>query len=272
MKKLTILLLFLTNAILVQSQKNIDGLAKAERSFAAHAVAHGIKAAFLRFADSTAVMFDKGKAVNAIQLWNSRDNRPGILNWFPDYIEISASHDFGYTTGPWTFQRSATRDSIEGNGRFITIWHWNNVDEWTFLLDLGVNNTPFANDTILHKMEITDPTNDKGSITDLKNTENNFIQATKQSIKKGHLQFLSAQTILNINGAAPARTPDEIDSLLNKLPPLIEFTIDGLGISSSGDLGYVYGVTLINGKTDNYLHVWRKETNGWKLALEVLHP
>ena len=99
MKNLKLLVL-LSIPVYGFSQATIDGLVRAERTFAAYAVSHGMKPAFLQFADSNGIMFDKGKPVNAIQIWNTRETRAGILNWFPDHIEIAASHDFGYTTGP----------------------------------------------------------------------------------------------------------------------------------------------------------------------------
>jgi len=54
------------------------------------------------------------------------------------------------------------------------------------------------------------------------------------------------------------------------MPTQIKYEFIDSGISSSGDLGYVYGTTMINGKQDGYLRIWRKETEGWKIALEVL--
>jgi ketosteroid isomerase-like protein len=50
----------------------------------------------------------------------------------------------------------------------------------------------------------------------------------------------------------------------------IQYTILGSGIASSGDLGYVYGATVINGKTDNYLRIWRMENGDWRIVVEVL--
>ena len=269
-KLIVIILMFaLTSA---NGQTNIDALAKSERNFAAYAVAHGIKPAFLMFADSAGIMFDKAKPVNAHELWNSRENQPGILNWRPDYVEIAASHDFGYTTGPWTYQSKSTQDSITARGRFITVWHINKNGEWKFLIDLGVANIPATTDTILRKIEITDPSISAGSLETLLQAENEFISATKQSLKDAYLKNISTQTILNRHNRPAARTMDQILAFLDSSPQKIEFSIDGSGMASSGDLGYVYGSTMINGKPDNFLHIWRKEKQGWKLALEVLHP
>jgi hypothetical protein len=59
MKYLIPLLVFSLSPNFSFAQQSIDGLAKAERSFAAYAIAHGIKPAFLQFTDSLVIMFDK---------------------------------------------------------------------------------------------------------------------------------------------------------------------------------------------------------------------
>ncbi len=251
-------------------QQNIDGLAKAERSFAAYAVANGTKPAFLHFADSSGVMFDQGKPVNALSFWNARDERPGILNWRPDYVEIAASHDFGFTTGPWTFQPKSLDDSIVARGRFITVWHINNKGEWKFLVDLGVSNSPALPDSLLRKIEITDASAQPGNMESLMNAEKEFVAAAGESMKNAYSKNLSARTFLTRPGIAPGKTNEEVDAITIKSPQSIQYSPIGSGLASSGDLGYVYGTTNANAKTENYLHIWRKEKEGWKIALEVL--
>jgi ketosteroid isomerase-like protein len=58
--------------------------------------------------------------------------------------------------------------------------------------------------------------------------------------------------------------------MIETTPSNIQFTITGSGIAPGGDLAYVYGNTDINNKAENYLRIWRKEKEGWKIALEVL--
>ena len=53
-------------------------------------------------------------------------------------------------------------------------------------------------------------------------------------------------------------------------PQNMSFMINDSGIASSGDLGFVYGTITLNNKKENYLHIWRKEKEGWKIAVEVL--
>ena len=200
----------------------------------------------------------------------SRKARPGILNWRPDYVEIAASHDFGFTTGPWTFQPKSLEDSITARGRFITVWHVNEKGEWKFLVDLGVSNTPSLLDTVLRKIEITDPSVEPGNVQSLLVAEKGFVVTAGQSIKDAYSKNLSARTLLTRNSIAPGKTSEEIVSITNQSPQSIQYSPIGSGVSSSGDLGYVYGTTNNNGKVECYLHIWRKEKEGWKIALEVL--
>jgi hypothetical protein len=46
--------------------------------------------------------------------------------------------------------------------------------------------------------------------------------------------------------------------------------MDGWDVSSLPDMGYTYGTTVSNGKSENYLRIWRREKTGWKIAVEVL--
>jgi hypothetical protein len=197
MKKL-IAILFLMVAHKVNAQKNIDGLINAERNFAAYSVAHGTKDAFLKFADSNGIVFDKGKATNAIQVWNSRDKRPGVLNWRPEFAEIASSNDFGYTTGPWEFK---TNDTVVARGQFTTVWHLAKNNEWKFLVDLGVGNTPKYLMLSLTTVKVKKMNGD-ASTNEVLNAEEGFINAYRIEKVKGYKTYLSDKSVLNRNGLA----------------------------------------------------------------------
>jgi len=61
MKQKFIAIILLVGYFTASGQKNIDGLVKSERGFAAYALSHGVKPAFLLFADTTGIMYDRGK-------------------------------------------------------------------------------------------------------------------------------------------------------------------------------------------------------------------
>jgi len=107
-------------------------LIKTEKNFAAFAVEHGTKDAFLRFMDSSAILFSQGKAINGVELYNKREKRSGVLNWQPDYAEISSDGDFGFTSGLWTFQSRTANDTPVASGHFSTVWHVTKIANGNF--------------------------------------------------------------------------------------------------------------------------------------------
>jgi ketosteroid isomerase-like protein len=255
-----ILLLFVRSAI---AQKGIDNLIQAEKDFAAYSVAHSTKEAFQKFIDSNSIMFDNGKPVSAIEFWNKREKKPGVLNWRPQYASIAASGDFGYTTGPWTFQASIN-DTIAARGQYTTVWHINKNGEWKFLVDLGVNNTPVETDTTLDRLNYLKLK--RGSESSMLIAERELISQSKDSAMTGYFKKMWGMSVLNRNESLPQVARWKPETFKSD----IQYTINGSGIASSGDMGYVYGTTVINGKTDNYLRIWQKEKTGWKIAVEVL--
>lgn len=251
------------------SQANIDGLIKAERSFAAYSLAKGTKAAFLAYADTGSIMFNAGKPVNTHALWTPRPEDKGVLSWGPDYAEISRSGDFGITAGPWTYHAGSIKDTPAAHGHFATVWHRNGQGDWKFLVDLGIGYTgswtarPLA--TVLPA-----PNGAAAGAADYGSIEHTFIQAYSTKGRAAYDEFLSAQSRLFHNGHAPALDPAARKQLLDAMPAGMQFTANGGGSSPAGDLVYAYGTVVHNSKTENYLRVWRREGGGWKMALETL--
>jgi ketosteroid isomerase-like protein len=250
-------------SLITSGQRSIDGLIQVENAFAAHAVTHGTKDAFLKFVDSSGIVFNEGKPVNGIEFWNKKANDPGILNWHPRYAAIARSGDLGFTTGPWTFQ-TTLQDSAIARGIYTTVWRITKTGEWKFLIDLGVSKSPAIKDSVPIVLRTTTHAKKK-SLSSLQESEKNFI-ALSNDPSKAYNRYLSSEAILNRNGELPhdgAWSP-------NLVPEHIEYKVLGSGIASSGDLGYVYGTTVINNKTDNYLRIWKQEQGEWHIVVEVL--
>jgi ketosteroid isomerase-like protein len=96
--------------------------------------------------------------------------------------------------------------------------------------------------------------------------EEDFISLLARSPEEAMATYLAADAILNRNGTAPLKGRKSPESFVTGT----RYTVLGSGMASSGDLGYLFGSTEINGKTENYLRVWRREGNDWKIILDVL--
>jgi len=272
----TKLIVFCTLTLIVTTcyaQQKVEDLIAAEKSFASYALANNTKDAFLNSIDSSAMHLDnKGNAINGLEFWTKAEKRNAKLSWMPQYAEISSSGNFGYTTGPWYLYQSSLKDTPVARGQFVTIWHLNNQNKWKFLLDLGISykskehakSSASVGANVIKKFTLNNP-------VDLISIDNDFIKQYEQKGSSIYKDFLSDNSRLNIEGFLPAVTKAQREKLLSSLPAGLTFSPLGSFISTVNDLGVVYGSTLLNGKKERYLRIWRKEKNRWRIALEVLH-
>jgi ketosteroid isomerase-like protein len=265
MKRLLSYCLFFVFSV-ASAQSTRSDIVGAEKSFAAAARASGTRDAFLAYLDSSAEVFEKGGFVNGIQSWQSRPKRPGLLAWYPQFAEIAASGDFGYTTGPWTFQAGPT-DSIVARGQYHTVWH-RTPDGWKFLVDIGIGYS-FVNEA-REALTTVISTNDQSRDTITAWwAEKRLIQRI-QNESTGESGVLSSRSIVSRAGRLPAFTPETRQTALAGLPADLVLVPTGTGTASSGDIAYVYGIATSGGKSEAYLHTWRREGLAWKLALDVI--
>jgi hypothetical protein len=252
------------------AQRSIDGLIKAEKNFANTSLVVSTKEAFIKFIDTAGIVFEKGKPVNGLELYRKSDRRPGILTWEPEYAEIAATNDFGYTTGPWKFYENSPKDKPLAIGYFVTVWHLTNQGEWKFLIDLGISCASERKAKPIKKVRAGTLNLKDDNPQSLKQEEEKFIQAYTAQGADAYNSFLSSQSRINYAGFLPATNAKERKTLLDLLPKNINYTILGFGLSPQEDLGYVYGSTNIDNKQEGYLRIWRREKTEWKIAVEVL--
>ena len=252
-------------------QRSIDSLIQAEKNFANTSLIVSTNEAFIKFIDTAGIVFDKGKPVNGLHLYSNSQRRPGILTWEPEYAEIASSNDFGYTTGPWKFYQNSLKDSPLGTGYFVTVWHLTDHNQWKFLIDFGITCAKEKKKKTVKKSSAGKLTMDEQNPQSLNQAEEKFIQAYSSQGATAYNSFLSLQSRLNYTGFLPATDEKERNTLLDSLPGNIKYTTLGSSMSPAKDIGYVYGSAAINDKQDGYLRIWRREENGWKIAVEVLH-
>src|SRR6476660_1702455 len=270
MQKYFSLLALVLIVSVVFAQRSIDSMVQAEKNFANTALVASTKEAFVKFIDTAGIVFEKGNPVNGFELYTKSERRPGLLTWEPEYAEISSSNDFGYTTGPWKYYASTIKDDPLAEGHFITVWHLNKNGEWKFLIDFGINYNLERKKMALKKVKPEKDELKNDFQQSLKEAEEKFIQSYKAQGKRAYSSFLSSNSRLNYAGYLPALNSTERKALIDSLPSDIGYAIVGFGSSPKNDLGYVYGTADINDKHEGYLRIWRREKEGWKIAVEVL--
>jgi hypothetical protein len=257
-------------AINVFSQKNITGLINAEKAFAKYALDSNTRDAFVKFLDTGNVALNQGKVFNGYQTWVKREKRPAKLIWEPEFAVIAGSNEYGLITGPYEFKLSLN-DTAIGKGNFTSIWHYNSNGEWKNILDHGMGYTAKREPvTTIKSIELKENKNQTAN-NDSVIIENNFIAAFNAIGKSAYSSFASKEIWFNTQGHLPVNGINNLSVALKAIADGIEFTPLGSGISAGKDFIYVYGATKLNDKPGNYVRVWVKENDSWKLILQVLN-
>ena len=262
--------LFVILSMQAHSQRSVDSMIQAERNFANTSLVASTREAFIKFIDSSGIVFEKGKPVNGLEAYTKSERKPGILTWEPEDAEIAATNDFGYTTGPWKYYANSPKEKPLVNGYFITVWHLT-TNGWKFLIDFGITCSQQKKKITLKKRSAANLKSPKGNEQLCTEAEEKFIQAYAEKGAAAYNSFLSSQSRINYSGFLPATNAAERKALLDSLPRNIKYSVLGSGLSPAKDLGYVYGSVVMNDKQDGYLRIWRREKDGWKIAVEVLH-
>ncbi|HKP74210.1 MAG TPA: hypothetical protein VJT67_01650, partial [Longimicrobiaceae bacterium] len=94
-------------------------LVAVEHAFEQATIAEGVRDAFIRFADDSAIIF-RPEPVNAKASFRARPAARIGLRWYPGIARASRSGDLGFTTGPSQVLDSA--GTVQGYGNYFTVW------------------------------------------------------------------------------------------------------------------------------------------------------
>lgn len=129
-----------TNKETIEKWKN--EIIETEQSFAKMAKEDGIQKAFLTYAAEDAVLMRHDNLVIGKKaITNHFENQPSkntevTLTWKPDFVEVAASGDIGYTYGKYTYSFvDAAGNIIENQGVFHTVWKRQPNGTWKFVWD-----------------------------------------------------------------------------------------------------------------------------------------
>lgn len=111
-----------------------------ERAFETMAKEKGLAEAFSFYADSSATI-NRGSSLvhgkDSIRLVYLSPRYHGVkLEWKPDFVEVAASADLGYTYGKYIFTTTdSTGQAVSSKGYFHTVWKKQAKGNWRFVWD-----------------------------------------------------------------------------------------------------------------------------------------
>ncbi|MBC7447141.1 MAG: hypothetical protein H7330_03715 [Hymenobacteraceae bacterium] len=249
----------------------------AEFAFAADALAHGTKPAFLAVMDDSAIFFPAAIPLLARPYWLAKpDPAPTdpVLRWAPALAGASHDGDLGYTTGPWRI--NGPDGKAVATGHFFTIWGRQPDGSYKWLLDNGISSplatAPAALPTLLQVISSTERIVMGTGAQPLAVgwlDEQLSADIAKRGMVAAYTVRLHEQARLLREESVPLTTSIAIQRSLGT-EPAWRLTPAGGRVAASRELAYSYGrYEAPGGAGGSYVHLWRRGRAGWQLLLEI---
>jgi ketosteroid isomerase-like protein len=286
MKYYFLLPLLLASSVMAQepdTSSALFSLREAECNFARESVMTGRNAAFVKYFAEESVLFTDKWITNGQQYSRKRKVSPFVLKWEPEFMDISASRDFGISAGPWEVQEYRPNTAPLATGYYLTVWKKQSDGEWKVILD-GGSETPAVKNP-QHRISFPNgadkPVKDPPILNvdflskELFDRDKQILALWEKSpLPSTYTSFFGSNARLQMNGHLPTTNADTINSLITRMDKALIWETTGSGVASSGDLGYTYGLLRIKGTSSgtkgHYVRIWKKLPGDiWKIELEM---
>jgi ketosteroid isomerase-like protein len=259
-------------------QGHVASLVAAERAFARASAESGIREAFLANLDPESVLF-RPRPPPGIAAWKARPATKARLDWRPDYAEVSAAGDLGFTAGPWTLRPAEPEGAPAEHGHFVTVWRKDAAGVWKALVDIGVSHA--EGNAEGDRVETRRPgaaARGRDAREEIRERERTLAAAARSGLFRAFAPRCAHDVRLYREGAQPFVGIHSLLLAVGRDPVASAIDVQGAGASESGDLGYAYGVEEVvagNGPPEarSFVRVWRRDASGnFRVALDVWIP
>jgi ketosteroid isomerase-like protein len=142
------LLLLLTSVLIVGCNARVgedaarDRLLEADRAFASASLEIGAAEAFYRYLADDALQLPAGanplEGRTAIYEQMKAAGGAYTLAWDPQYAEVAASGELGWTWGTYVLTSGADAGGkVEGRGKYLNVWRLQPDGSWRVAVDMG---------------------------------------------------------------------------------------------------------------------------------------
>lgn len=265
------------------SDKDLQSLVDAERTFSRMAKEKNTRDAFIAFFNDDVITSAPGKGpIKGKKHLEEQPPNETWLYWYPVYSDIAASGDFGYNTGPWEFRPKRTDETPVAFGEFVSIWKKNAQGEWKVAVDIGISHKAPKATPSLATSAVRLKSSKRASKTgkdELLEVERKFISDLAQNGNAAYEKQLSNEARLYRPGQEPITTSAEVQQFLSTQQSKATYTFVDGEAASSNDLAYVYGKASVEAVVDgvtktrqcSYMRFWKKEDGKhWKIVLDLL--
>jgi ketosteroid isomerase-like protein len=219
---------------------------------------------------------------------------PAVLTWRPEFAEIAASGELGYTTGPYELRPHRDAEPA-AFGHYVSVWKKQIDGSWKVILDIGVQHGRPAASPPAGEVESPESSGNEKPLSaeQLRDERNAFSPMAAsfdaRAAEDGLRRFLSKMATEDIRVYRPGREPVVGRARIKEIVGAGDGLVAGrthdnrawsrTDMAWSGDLAYSYGTFFYirrdtrKAETISSLRLWRKDPSGrWKVCLDIALP
>ncbi len=257
---------------------DLASLVDAERSFARASLEEGMRAAFIGYLADDGIVF-RPEPVAGKTWYASQTPSPAILVWEPEFADVSASNDLGYTTGPWVYRADSTAEA-SAFGHYVSVWRRGADREWEVAIDVGISHARVDRPrsvAISAWEKPADAVTQQEALAAIQQEERDFIDFASRGIEDAFYTFGAEDVRVLRSGDLPAIGKEKTRALLAKQPGTRTMKTTAVEASRAGDMGFTYGrCELVHHdavSTSYYVRVWKRmPDSSWKIVLDLDSP
>jgi ketosteroid isomerase-like protein len=274
-------------------QNALASLIAAERDFSRLSEERGIREAFLTWLAPGAIVF-RPAPVEGRPVYERMDPaNPAVLTWEPEFAEVAASGELGYTTGPYAYSPDRRTEPADF-GHYVSVWQRQPDGSWKVLLDIGVSYPPSARTP--RSGQVGSPATGELAVElspeQLRDEEYAFgkiaASVIQEASAKGSRKALARLGTEDIrvyrSGNPPTIGRSQLGRIVGEragrvaagtLGPEVQIVN---GVAWSGDLAYSYGTVALGSAPPKqaavvFFRIWRKvPPDRWKVCLDIELP
>jgi ketosteroid isomerase-like protein len=268
----------------------LGSLVDAELAFARASANDGVRAAFVaNFAPDGIAL--QPAPVRIAEAWRDaeRDTHARRLRlvWTPAQAGVAHSHDFGYTTGPYSVTRAGDAKATR-HGVFFSVWQRNAKGQWKVLLDAGTS-VPSPGDfaalgaaprpvAAMPAARRRDGIVQSARARLLADEASAFGASAGGLTPTTYAKLLRDDVRLHRNGSSPLATRAKVAREIALHVRRVVWMPEDARIARSNDMAVTYGRYRETDRDDTvrdgyYAHLWMRDRDGaWRLAYDVALP
>jgi len=225
-------------------------------------------------------IFFKPNPEPALEYFRNRPNSPDMVSWRPVFAKIAKSNEWGFTTGPITWQNEGFGKKY---GEYLSIWKRDRRDRWKIAVRAEIEH---PNESREPQIAFVNPENTRyfkqRSKVRLSQRED-IIRSTDQLLSTvlradnalGYKEFMTDESRMLFSGFSPQVGKNNIIQFLKKNKIDIKTQNVAVDRSLSGELAYSYGDAKVikDNRVQNfyYIRVWELNDDfKWNVLVEML--